>query len=447
MDALDELRQARLIGAVDTHRFVFDHSLTMEVAYQEVGELRHRLLHRRVAATLESLHSERLDEMAGLIAQHYAEGNQPEQATKYARRAAERAMRLAAWKSAITFYRQALMGAPAEDRPTLLVALGQALLHSGELAAGGETMRDALRLPGTVRQAEILRGALQGLSEALILQGRYPEVAELAQRYANDPRPAIRITAQFSWGAALSLEGLDLAEAVRHLSQAQAELAATSERSAGVLEAQIEFELGNIDAQQGNLRAAVAHFERTLTLARVDKSDEGLRSYILAHNNLAYHLHLLGDPRALNYAQQGLTLARERGVLTLLPYLASTQGELALAQGDLATAEAAFSLGLAHAQRLAQPERIAGLTANLGLVAKARGQTELAVHRLSTALAQADAIRSRFLGAQIRLWLAPLLPPDTAHSALAEARAVITTVHYTRLLPQLEELEAALAAR
>src|SRR5690606_4497290 len=115
---------------------------------------------------------------------------------------------------------------------------------------------------------------------------------------------------------------------------------------------------------------------------------------------------------------------------------------LALAEGDLASAERYFQQGLAHAQRLSNPERIAGLTANLGLVAQRRGQTELAVHRFTTALAQADAISNRFLGAQIRLWLAPLLPPEEARAHLAAARAVITGSGYRRLEAELERLEA-----
>ncbi len=91
LDALDELQRDHLIHTVNETRFAFDHNLTMEVAYQEVGELRHRLLHRRVAAALESIHHDRLDEVAGLIAQHYAEGNAPEQASKFAWRAGQRA--------------------------------------------------------------------------------------------------------------------------------------------------------------------------------------------------------------------------------------------------------------------------------------------------------------------------------------------------------------------
>lgn len=442
LDALDELRQARLIQPLDRQRFAFDHTLTIEVAVQEVGDLRHRLLHRRVAAAIESIHHDGLDAVAGLLAQHYAEGNQPDLAAKYAWMAGRRAVRLAAWRSAVEFFRQAEQGAPPAQRPAVLTALGGALLQAGELDRAIETLRAALELPGTHQDSGLLRSAAQALGGTLLLQARYGEVADLARTLVDHPLPAIRFAAEFMWGAALSLEGLDLDAAAEHLRAAETHLRAHPGDAQPTLLAQVEFELGNLDAQQGRLDTAIARYREALSLTRHPADDEALRSHILAHNNLAYHLHLVGDPSAEEYIRRGLALAQEKGMLTLLPYLFSTAGELALAQGELVTAEAHFTQGLAHAQRLAQPERIAGLTANLGLVARARGRTELAIHRLTTALEQAVAISSRFLAAQIHLWLAPLLPAEAAQSHLAAAQALITNSHYDRLAPELERAVA-----
>jgi DNA-binding SARP family transcriptional activator len=450
LDALDELRQARLVAIVDERRFAFGHTLVMEVAYQEVGEVRHRLLHRRVAAALESIHEDRLDEVAGLIAQHYAEGDQPELAAKYARLAGQRAVRLAAWKAAIGFFRQALTSASGTDQPELLSALGNAQLQAGELVAAEESLRAALAMPVAQRQPKLVHALLRNLGESLILQARYQAVMEVAQGYSGHSDPSVRSAAQFMWGASLSMEGLDLDEAARHITASKEE-----SRAVGISEAQLaplDFELGNIAAQQGRLQEAVAIYERVLERTRpgrnpdkneVLETDEVLRTHILAHNNLAYHLHLLGDPRAEEIIQEAIALAVEKGVLTVFAYLWSTRGEIALAQEDFATAEIAFNQALAHAQRLYQPERMAGLTANLGLLALARGQTGFALHRFTTALAQADAISSRFLAAQIRLWLAPLLPAESARVLLDEARAIITAAGYHGLLPQLERLDQA----
>ena len=67
LDALDELRAAAFIQPASSSGsehgagpalslFAFDHSLTMEVAYRETGEPRHRRMHRRVAEALEQVY-------------------------------------------------------------------------------------------------------------------------------------------------------------------------------------------------------------------------------------------------------------------------------------------------------------------------------------------------------------------------------------------------------
>ena len=99
------------------------------------------------------------------------------------------------------------------------------------------------------------------------------------------------------------------------------------------------------------------------------------------------------------------------------------------------------------AERLAVPERIAGLTANLGLVAKERGDTALAIHHLSTALAKADALGVQHLAAQIRLWLVPLLPPGEARLHLTEARVIAETSGRRLLLAEVARLERQLQAQ
>jgi tetratricopeptide (TPR) repeat protein len=400
-----------------------------------------------------------LDEEAGLIAEHYAEGNQPDLAAKYARLAGQRAMRLAAWKAAIGFFRQALAATPVADQAELLLALGMAQLQTGELAAAEESLRTALPMPATQRQPAILRAVLRSLGESLILQARYPAVKELAQSYAGHADPTIRTVAEFMWGASLSLEGVGLDEAVRHLiaGREAAKESAASEREI----AQADFELGNIAAQQGRLAEAIDYYKNVLAHSPLDdgagsssgkeiseqERDQALRSHTLALNNLAYHLMLMGDPDAGDYIEQAIALAQEKGMLSVYAYLYSTQGEIALAREDFTAAGNAFQRALAYAQRLNQPERIAGIIANLGLLALAQGKNEVAIQRLSSARTQADAISSRFLAAQIRLWLAPLVDPATADTLLHEAQEIINAGHYYRLQPQLERLETDLAAR
>ncbi len=167
---------------------------------------------------------------------------------------------------------------------------------------------------------------------------------------------------------------------------------------------------------------------------------------MLAYNNLAYHLHLLNDPTAIEYAQTGLQIAIDNGVLVFQTYLLSTLGEIELARGDVDAAEKHFDEGLALAERLSIPERLAGLTANLGLIAQRRGENALAIHRLSTALARAEALNLKHLSAQIRVWLAPLLPLNEARATLAEARSIAEASGRKRLLAEIESASQRIEA-
>ena len=276
------------------------------------------------------------------------------------------------------------------------------------------------------------------LARSLLPQGRFAEVAAAVAPLdaTNDAA-----SAAFFRGAALSLEGADLAGATEQLRASAQLLLAHPEQQDGVNLARVKFELGSVAAQQGQLDEAVQRYREVLADAKAALSAETLPWYVLAHNNLAYHLHLLGDPHAIGYARTGLRLAHENGTPSIEPYLRSTIGEILLAAGDLAGAEQSFTVGLALAEQFGIRERIAGLTANLGLVAARREQVALAIHQLSTAMARADALGTQHLAAQIRLWLAPLLPPEQAHDLLAEARAIAESGGRTRLLAEIDQLE------
>jgi DNA-binding SARP family transcriptional activator/tetratricopeptide (TPR) repeat protein len=447
LDALDELVAAGLVRPVPpgSHdaapAYAFDHTLTMEVAYLEVGEARHRRLHRRVGEALEALRRRRLDEVSGQIALHLREGGDVERAATFALRAGQRAAGLAAWSEAIGFFQQALEGAADEARGAVLFALGGAALNAGRYAEATDAYRTALtEIHG---DASMIGEAQLALGRALLAQGRYAELISLAREVIASGDQAAAMRAELLWGTALSLEGDDLAGAAERLRRAESLADALGMNVTPEHLSHAHFELGSVLAQQGELEQAVGRYREALAAAEVG-GPTALPWAILAHNNLAYHLHLLGDQAAERYAREGLRLAQEAGALGFQTYLLSTLGEIALACGDLDAAERHFAEGLALAERLGVPERIAGLTANLGLLAARRGEQSLAVQRLQDALAATDALGTHHLAAQVRLWLAALLPPDQARPLLAAARAFAERGGRKRLLEEVERAEADL---
>lgn len=442
IDAIDELCIAGLISPLDGWHYTFDHSLTMEVAYREVGQPRHRQLHRRIAEALEHIHRHDLDAVAGLLTSHFSEGGIPDRAALYALRAARRATSLAAWQEAIAFYEQALAAADGTHRMTILMELGNAYLQASAFAQASDALRAALSLAMTHENPIAIETTQLALARAFLPQGRYAETLTLVKDiHARATHPALLIQTELLWGTALSLEGADLIGAAEHLNRAAA-LCDTHTDPANI--AQIHFELGSVAAQQGQIPQALARYHAALEIAQANDNESTQNWQILANNNLAYHLHLLNDTSAATYAQTGMRLARERGALALLPYLLSTLGEIALAHGDLDTAEAHFTEGFSLAEQRSNQERIAGLTANLGLIAHQRGHITLAIHRLSTALARADALGTHHLAAQIRLWLIPLLPTPEARMRLAEARNIAESGGRQRLLADITRLENTL---
>lgn len=452
MASLDELQTAGLIQPLTGMRYRFDHQLTLEVAYQEMGEPRHRLLHRRVAEALEELYRNRLDTVAGLLTHHFAEGHLPERVAHYAFRAGEGAAKLAAWREAIAFYEQAAAAAAAftdqSQHQRILAALGRACLHAGQNGRAAAALQLALRLK--TQSVHPLDEDLlcADLIEALMLGTRYAELLALVQQMNGHARSETASFAEYFRGIALAQMGGDLEDAVRHLQKAEALLRQAPTLGAvangAVTLGDIKFELGNIAARRGDLATAVAYFREAFAVSQPMSTDRELRIHILASNNLAYHLHLQGDPTAADYVQHGLTLAQEKGALSALPYLYSTLGEIALARHALDAAEQAFQEGLDLAKQFAAAERVAGLTANLGLVARSREDEDRARRLLSTALEQTEALKIRFPAVQIRLWLAPLLPSDEARTQLAIARLIAKEDGYQQLLVEAEYLESSL---
>lgn len=451
LNSLDELQTAGLIQPLTGLRYRFDHQLTVEVAYQEMGEPRHRLLHRRVGEAMEAIYRQRLDSVAGLLAHHFAEGQQPERVAQYAFRAGQGAANVAAWREAIAFYEQAAAAAASftdqSQHQHILAALGQACLHAGQNGRAAEALRLALRLKTASTDPVDDELLYAELIEALMLGTRYAELLALTEALNGNARMETISSVEYYRGIALAQMGGELDEAVRHLQKAEVLLAAapgkTITTNGVVTLGDIQFELGNIAARRGDLTMAVAYFRNAFAVSQAMSSNRELRIHILACNNLAYHLHLQGDSMAVAYVERGLLLAQEKGSLSALPYLYSTRGEIALARQALDEAESFFREGLVLAEQFAAAERVAGLTANLGLVAKARGAVEQARHLLLTALAQVETLKIRFMVAQIALWVVPLMSSTEAQAYLEQARQIATEDGYRQLLGEAERLQVA----
>lgn len=59
----------------------------------------------------------------------------------------------------------------------------------------------------------------------------------------------------------------------------------------------------------------MAQYRQTLAIVEHATYPETLAFRVLAYNNLAYHLHLMGEASAIDYVQTGLQFAIDNGIL------------------------------------------------------------------------------------------------------------------------------------
>ncbi len=131
--------------------YVFKHVLTQEVALGTLIARDRRALHRQAAEALATVHAERAQELAPVLAHHYLEAEAWPEAVTHARRAAEAAHRAYANSEALARYGQALAaaergGLPAAERMVLLEA--RAAVHGtlGVFDGGRADLEAALAL-------------------------------------------------------------------------------------------------------------------------------------------------------------------------------------------------------------------------------------------------------------------------------------------------------------
>ncbi len=107
--ALDELWHKRIVREHGANSYDFTHDKLREVAYAEISAPQRRMLHRRVAQTLEAMHVEEdLDSVSGQIASHYERAGMIEQALPYYQRAAAVAQSVYANEDAISLLSRSL---------------------------------------------------------------------------------------------------------------------------------------------------------------------------------------------------------------------------------------------------------------------------------------------------------------------------------------------------
>ena len=294
----------------------FGHEKVRALVYDDTGQARRRLLHRRAAAALAQPGPDREDRSA-LVARHLERAGRDGEAALAHARAAARARAVFAHADALAHLRAALaLGHP--ERVALLTAAGdvQTLLGDYTGAVASYETAAAEARPQDVAVLERRLGAVHGR------RGEW-DLAEAHLRTALGATPAPDGEAVAGLHAELSLtlhERGDAAGAREHARRAR-ELAEAGGDARAV--AQALNILGVLARSDGDLDAARGHLERSADLA-ADVGDQATR--VAALNNLALGA---GGGRRTSTARSARRARRSgsaspRGIATARPPCAAT---------------------------------------------------------------------------------------------------------------------------
>jgi DNA-binding CsgD family transcriptional regulator len=176
LELLEEAEAARVVAEVPggLGRWRFAHALVREVLYESLPAARRIRLHGRVGEALEALYVADPQPHLAELAHHFVAAapsgeEMVDRAVRVATAAGRRALELLAWEEAAGLFERALAALELAEQPDpqqrcqLLLAVGEARMAAGDVAAARAAYQQAGELAKRIGAAELLARAGLGL--------------------------------------------------------------------------------------------------------------------------------------------------------------------------------------------------------------------------------------------------------------------------------------------
>jgi DNA-binding SARP family transcriptional activator/tetratricopeptide (TPR) repeat protein len=343
VQGLDELWRKHIVREQDVSAYDFSHDKIRVVAYAALSVTRRRMLHRKVAEALVSVHAASLEAQSGSIARHYEIAGQADRATEFYRRAAQAAQRIYANEEAIGYYQHLLENdltsyVSPEDMCGIKLALGEIWRLTGRWAQAeaieSEALAQAEELNDVVSQAQ----AQQVLADVMRLRGRYDEalgwLAKAQEGFERTSNQAGLSRTLWTMGEIYWYQG-DHDPALVTLNR-QLDIATRIGDQRGMCEALGS--LGMIHWSQGDLDQSQDCCERSITMAKAigHRQALGRAANILGNIGLAQRSYTF----AFKWYQVFYEVAREVGDRQGLAWALHAAAHVFAGQGDFQRAVA-----------------------------------------------------------------------------------------------------------
>ncbi len=454
-DRLNLLRTAGLIrdaGTVSEKEYLFQHALLQEAAYDALLKQDRKRLHLAVGNALEQSYPERLDELAPLLARHFAEASDDSRALTYFILAGEHALRQYAFPEVIAHYTSALAVAPRVGAPLakLYRARGLAYEGHGEYARARADQEAALQSAQAAHDPQAEWQALIDLGK-LWAERDYGKTGEYFQRAfdlartLDDPGTlAHSLNRLGNWYTNVE-RPLD---ALHHLHQALTIFQQLGDRR-GI--AQTLDLLGMTNALSGDLIESAANYRQAIALFReLDERVDLVSSLTSLGLGAAEYqvttavLAAIDLADALREVEQSVQLAREIGWRSAEAFALIVSANLQGSRGDFTLALESNQRGLQVAEEIGHRQWMTYAHGAFGMIYTDLFAPSAAREHLEQALTLAQEIGSRHW---IRAMSGFLASVHIREQDLARAQQVLDAVPSADDPPQTLGLRLVYCAR
>ncbi len=380
--------------------FAFCHPLLHEVAYSSLLKTARRRLHCRTGEAIEALYPDRLEDFCELVASQYAEGDDPEKAVEWLRKAGQKAAARYANDEAIACYRRAaaLLEGELDGRDGDICAVHEELGGIYALKGDYESAIGSYLDMERHAQDEVLRArAGRKVAYARQNQGRYDEALGILEEVIgalNGDSPEARleraelyicrggvhwVKGEMDRALEEGRKGLEIALALPE-----------EDPKVKAIRASGYNRLGATYFDRGDNARAIECYEKSIALMR-ERGDKG--GVARVSGNLAIAYHVQGElAKALEIYQTGLAIMEEIGDKSSYGAGLNNVGNVHYALGDYDRAEELFERALLLAGEIGNQRSIGIAQGNLGTVYEARGQDEKAVQEYRLCLGTFETI-------------------------------------------------------
>jgi tetratricopeptide (TPR) repeat protein/Cdc6-like AAA superfamily ATPase len=395
MGLISEINRLGVVKLRDD-RYEFSAAVNRNAIYQRYVEGPRGVdLHRQVAQHLERLHLDRKGDFTEDLAYHFYTSHDPVKGAVYCRQAGDRARAAYANRDAIRYYTWAaeLIGPEPDrvrDRLELQLKKAEVLTFIGNAREAQDLMESMRNEISKIRDRDLEISVLIRLMNIHLERSQYDKVLEIGQDITNRYEPGIPQRAKIC--TYLGTANYRMGRYDAALSVIQEALVPCTANGDEVAEAMIRDVLGNVQQSRGDLKKALANFERCLELHRKHNNLDG-EARALVNISVGYNLMSQFD-LAIQNAKLAVDILQKVGHRTSEVLALNNLGTYYDTICRCGEALAIYERALRIARDIDNKGGIAVLLTNIGLETWRNDEVEKALSILDEALSYALEVKA-----------------------------------------------------